>query len=124
MKRLVELDQETMYAKEVDVKRLKREAKVLRDYLLALPSERDDLALRQRILPFCDAAMAETLHLPLDVRDKPINVTRILDMGGDLPPGFEDLYSNFFVVAVGGDADVAHPIYRDGKVFAWMEFED
>jgi hypothetical protein len=123
VKRLVELDRETMYAKEVDVNRLKREARELRDYLLAMPVEQDRERLREQVLPFCDAALAGTLRLPIDVADKPINITRILDRDGYIPPGFEELYARFMNTAVGSRADSQHPVERDGKLWALMEFE-
>lgn len=123
-RRLVELNPVTMYAKEVDLRRLRREAGELRAYLMALSDEQDPEGLRGRVLPFCEAAISGNLELPLSPSEKPINIVRVLDSGGYLPKGFEELYARFFNTAQGSRAEVEHPIYKQGKVWAWMEFED
>jgi hypothetical protein len=124
MRRLVEIDPETFYAREVDTRRLKREAQELKTYLLELNPRDDTVGLRRLIMPFCDQALAGTLDLPVDVGRKPILTSRIEDMGGTVPPGFEELYARFFNTATGVRAEVEAPVHKDGRVWAWMEFED
>ncbi|WP_148044737.1 hypothetical protein [Stagnimonas aquatica] len=124
MKRLVELDLNTRYALEVDGLRLIREARDLQEYLVALKPSRVAELLRSKVLPFTSAALRGSLKVPLEPHANPIHVTRFEDMYGEpLPPGFEHLYACFFNTAVGARADVEHKIERDGRLWAWMEFE-
>lgn len=113
-----------MYAKEVDVVRLRREAKALLDFLWSLSPADDSIGLRSKVIPVCERALDGTLQIPLDVRDKPIDIPRLMDFGYELPKGFQDLYASFAVTATGARADVEHPVHKDGKVWGWMEFED
>ena len=122
-RRLVELNA-FFYSKEVDRKRLLREARDLRDYLLKLDPKDDQHDLRRRVLPFCEEALKGTLQLPVNVRQQPVDTTRILDIGGLLPDGFEELYARFFNTATGARAEVAQRFEKDGKTWAWMDFED
>lgn len=122
-RRLVELDPQTRYTKELDLKRLQREARDLQAFLLALKPEDDKLGLRKRILPFCESALDGRLTRPLHPSEKPLNIMRILDNGDTLPQGFEELYARFFNTALGARADVENKIAKDGKLWAWMEFE-
>lgn len=122
-KRLVELDQETMYAKEFDGVRLRREAANLKDFLNSLDPKEDKLGLRARVLPFCEAALKGEIKKPLGPREKPLNITRILDVGQSLPEGFEELYARFFNTVIGAQVDVEHVVRKDGKLWGWMEFE-
>lgn len=122
-KRLVELDKDTMYAKEFDVFRLKREAADLKTLLNALKPVGDQAGLRERLLPFCDAALNGSLKVPLHPRQEPINIMRVIDEGITLPDGFELLYSRFFNTALGAQVDVENVVHKDGKLWGWMEFE-
>jgi hypothetical protein len=122
-KRLVELDKDTMYAKEFDVVRLKREAAELKTFLTTLTPEDDQANLRARVLPFCEAALNGSLKAPLHPRQKPINIMRMIDEGISLPEGFELLYARFFNTALGAQVDVENVVHKDGKPWGWMEFE-
>lgn len=120
-RRLVEIDSSTYYAKEVDVKRLQREASALKALLLSLKD--DSLRLRDKIVPYCDKALNAELTLPLDPYDEPIHLNRLLDEGVELPEGFTQLYSQFFNTAMGARVDVENIVNREGRLFGWMEFE-
>lgn len=124
MKRLVELDPQTMYALEVDEKRLRREAAELKSYLDQLPDSQDQLNLKSTVMPFCDGALNGTMQFPIDTRMVPLNISRILDVGDPIPSGFEELYARFFNTAVGSRAEVRTPIHKNSKVYAYMEFEE
>ncbi len=123
MKRLVELDSETMYAREIDMHRLKREANALYDFLLNTPFEGEMNFLKEKILPYCVGALNGTIRFPISPNDEPLNLSRILDEGMKLPEGFLSLYSAFFNTAIGSRVDVERPIKENGKLMAWMDFE-
>lgn len=123
-RRLVEIDSRSFRSKEVDLMRLKREALELKDYLLRLQPEVDTIGLRGLVMPICETALAGTLALPLDPHQKPVLTTRVEDMGGKIPKGFEELYARFINTATGSRAEIETPIHKDGKVWAWMEFEE
>ena len=91
---------------------------------MSLPQSQISELLRRKVIPFTSAALKGTLSVPLEPSAKAIDVTRFEDMyDGSLPPGFEHLYACFFNTAIGARADVENKIEKDGKLWAWMEFE-
>jgi hypothetical protein len=123
-RQLVEIDRETMYAKRVDEKRMRREAAALREFLTRLSPAEDKHGLRKMVLPVCEAALNGKLRVPMSMRESPVNISRIEDVGGTVPPEFAELYSRFMNTTTGSRADTDHPVEKDGKLWAWMEFED
>lgn len=116
-RRLVELD-ENGYAREVDWKRLKKRALVLKAYLDNTPPPPEVPNLRERTMPLIVDALSGALQIPAQ---SPFNwETR----EGLLPAEFDLFWSNFFYIACGLDRDYANRIEKDGKVYAWVEFED
>ena len=121
MRRLVELDPVTFYTKEVDKVRLAREGRALKEYILSIPAAADKFDYRGRVLPIVEAALNDTLKLPLHASDEPLKyeLREVL-----LPEDFEELFARFFNTAIGARAEVENPVTRDNKLFAWMDFED
>lgn len=124
VKKLVELDAETMFTKVVDEKRLYREAEQLKGFLLTLNAENDANGLRDKLLPICDDVLTGKIRLPLKDEQLPVGAVQVLHWEGSLPAGFKKIYGAFYQTAVGGHVDFQEIISRDGKCFAWMEFED
>jgi hypothetical protein len=121
MRRLVEIDPDTFYAREVDAVRLKREGRELREYILNIPVGKDVFNYRQKVLPIVEAALNDTLKLPFSASDEPLSyeIREAL-----LPEDYAELHAAFFNTAVGEDADTDNTTERDGKLFAYMDFEE
>ena len=120
MKRLVEIDPVTMYAKEVDHLRLKREAKDLRKYLLTISGE-DRCNIKARVLPIVEAAINGTRHFPISPEDEPLKYEIIEGLVSEY---FHELYARFFNTAIGARVDLKEIQEKDGKSFAWTDFYD
>lgn len=121
MRRLVELDPETLRFTEVDRKRLRREGGALRAYLNGLTSENDRLGLRAQVGQLVDAVLRGTRTLPLDLCEVPFGRE---NTEGMLPRDFEELYAAFFVTALGEHREPPQIVEMEDKKWAWMDFED
>ena len=121
MRKLVELDPVSKRFMEVDTKRLNRAAQALKEYILAAPSEEEQqLRYSKEILPIVEAALNGTLDLPYRGY-----IPYVWEGGeGLLPPGYRSLEANFLVAVKGSHLDVPEIAVKDGKEYAWMEFED
>jgi hypothetical protein len=121
MRRLVQLDPETLRFTEVDRKRLRREGQALRAYLNGLTSENDRLGLRAQVGQLVDAVLRGARTLPLDLREVPFGRE---STEGLLSREFEDLYAAFFVTALGSHREPPQIVEKEGNKWAWMDFED
>lgn len=124
MKKLVELDPVAMTTKEFDETKIKRSAQALKDYLLKIASDDDVLHMKELVLPIVEQAISGTMNLPFDSRKKPL---RYESGEGLLPTEYSKLAAPFFVAISGMSglgSDLIDPIRKDGKIYAWMEFED
>lgn len=120
MRKLVELDANGRFM-EVDVKCLKRAALALKEYILAAPAEEEEqLHYRDEILPIVEAALNGALELPYR------GYRPYVWEGGEglLPRSYSRLEANFLVAVTGTPLDVPEIVVKDGKKYAWMEFED
>lgn len=123
MRKLVELDPASMMTKEFDLVKIRRSAEALRNYLLGLSSGDDQYRIRDLVLPIVEEALAGRLVLPFDVHEKPL---RYESVEGLLPQEYVNLSAPFFLSITGMSglgSDLIKPIHKDGKLFAWMEFE-
>jgi hypothetical protein len=124
MKKLVELDPVAKTTKEFDETKIKRSAQKLKQYLLKIAPDDDVLHITELVLPIVEEALSGTLQLPFDNRKKPL---RYESGEGLLPSEYSALAAPFFVAISGMSglgSDLIEPIRRDGKIYAWMEFED
>jgi hypothetical protein len=124
MKKLVELDPNTLTTKEFDCVKIARSATELRAYLLQLSPADDQFHIKDQVLPIVERALEGTLNLPFEVQQKPL---RYESTEGLLPREYNKLAAPFFVAIYGMSGlgtDALQPIHKDGKIFAWMEFED
>ncbi|MFZ5698951.1 MAG: hypothetical protein ACOY9J_09620 [Pseudomonadota bacterium] len=117
-KRLVELDKNGR-ATEVCWKRLRRRALVVKEYLDRNPGCPEIPNLRERAMPLVNAALDGTLIIP-NLRDP------FIWEGGEglLPADFNHVFNKFMNIVAGLDCDYANRVEKDGKVYAWVEFED
>lgn len=122
--RLVELDSKTKLSKVVDKKRLHHETEQLRNLLLTLTKDTDTLRLREKLLPICEGILDGKIESPLYSNDLPVKITRVFDSGEDFPDGFLEIYATFSITATGGRVDYDRCFVQDGKLWAWMEFDD
>ena len=124
MKKLVELDPVTRTTKQFDEVKIARSAQALKEYLLSLAPDGDHLHLRELVLPIVEKALSGRLDLPFDNRNKPLR----RELGeGLLPAEYNKLAAPFFVAISGMSglgSDLIKPIRKEGKIYAWMEFED
>jgi hypothetical protein len=122
MKRLVEIDPKTGITKEFDHKVIRLSAQALKDYLLNLKAEDDKYDLRGKVLPIVEDALTGNLRLPLDRRPLEYELTE-----GLLPGEYSRTSARFWVYAMGMGglgSELIQRIDKDGKAYAWMEFED
>lgn len=122
MKRLVEIDPNTGITKEFDQKAIRRSAQALKEYLLNLKTEDDEYNLREKVLPILEDALTGNLKFPLDRQPLQFELTE-----GLLPREYSRTSARFWVYAmgIGGlGSELIQPIHKDGKAYAWMEFED
>jgi len=78
----------------------------------------------ERVRSVIASALDGSLGLPIAVDEKPLNLAHLRDTGIELPSEFLELYSRFFNTATGSRIDTSKVEERDGKLFAWMEFEE
>jgi hypothetical protein len=122
MRRVVQLDPQTFFAMEIDTSRLAREAKELMRCISRIPAEMDADGYYRKLVPLCEAAIAGSLPLPLDVDRTPLNLAHLRDIGTELDAEFVELYARFMNTATGSRIE-GPPFKKDGKTWAWMEFE-
>ena len=124
MKKLVELDPISMATKEFDLIKIKRSARSLKEYLMQLGHEGDVYRIRERVLPIVEQAITGTLVLPFDNRKQPLLYEYT---EGLLPREYSRFAAPFFVSIAGLSglgSSLLEPIHKDGKIYAWMEFEE
>lgn len=124
MKKLVELDPVSMITKEFDETKIKRSAQALKEYFLKIAPDDNVLHMKELVLPIVEQALSGALELPFDNRKKPL---RYESGEGLLPAEYSKLSAPFFVAVSGMSglgSDLIEPIRKDGKIYAWMEFED
>lgn len=120
MRKLVELDTNGRFM-EVDAKCLKREAAALKEYILSASAEEEQqFRYRDEILPIVEGALNGTLELPYQGYRPYVWESS----EGLLPRKFFSLRANFIVAVTGTPLDIPEIVVKDGKKFAWMEFED
>lgn len=123
MKRLVEVDRDTRFALAVDEKRAFREAQALMNYLDKSGNELPE-PVRESVTVVVASILNGSLQLPIGLDAKPLNLAHLRDIGIDLPSEFLELYSRLFNTATGSRIDASKFEERDGRLFAWMQFED
>ena len=76
----------------------------------------------REVSPYLTKNRGECPSFPTN--DLPVKITRVFDSGEHFPDGFLELYATFSITATGGRVDYDRCFVQDGKLWAWMEFED
>jgi hypothetical protein len=123
MRKLVELDPESLRFTEVDPKRVRREALRLAASLKLLDPADDRWGVRRKIGRIVKRVLAGQERLPLVF---PFHgLTRQCDEDDHFPRAYADvLFDEFWMTASGGHRKPPVIFEKDGKKYAEMEFED
>lgn len=119
-RKLVQLDDDTWGWSEIDMVKLKRVANEFRTWLVTVDPDNDEFGFLKQDLPLVDAALSGMLQLPFK-RARPH--TRELGEGF-LPREYTRISAPFFNTIRGAHLIPPEIIEKDGKRYAWAEFED
>lgn len=120
IRRLVELDDEYGGWLEIDPVKLKRVTTEFKNWLMTVDPQNDPFDFLKKDLPLVNAALNNSLPLPYkgghphnwEVRE------------GLLPDKYHDFSAPFYNTIRGELYAPPEVIMRDGKYYAWTEFED
>jgi hypothetical protein len=119
-RRLIQLDDDTWGWSEIDMVKLKRVATEFKNWLNTVDPDNDPFGFVKQDVPLVDAALDGTMRLPFKGRH-PHN-WEIRE--GLLPEPYNDYSGPFYNTIRGAHLTPPEVIERDGKRFAWAEFED
>lgn len=119
-KKLVQLDDETWGWTEIDLIKLSRVAQNFMNWLENLKPEDDRFGYLKEDLPLVEAALKGTMSLPYKGTE-PHN-WEIRE--GLIPREYLAISSPFYNTIRGAHLTPPEIIERDGKRYAWLEFED
>ncbi|MDP2066525.1 MAG: hypothetical protein U1E02_09110 [Hydrogenophaga sp.] len=119
VRRLVELDGEYGGWLEIDPVKLKRVATEFKSWLLTVDPNNDPFGFLMRDLPLVEAALTGSLKLPSK------NYPHAKELGeGWLPDDYCEISAPFYNTIHGALYAPPEVIQKDGKYYAWCEFED
>lgn len=119
LRKLAELNGEYGGWLEIDPVRLKRVATEFRDWLLTINPSNDPYGFLKKDLPLVESALNGTMQLPF--YDSPHN-WEIRE--GLLPADYRKISAPFYNTVAGALYDPPEVIRKNGKYYAWVEFED
>lgn len=120
VKKLVELDGEYGGWLEIDPVKLKRVAAAFKNWLATVDPKDDTFGFLEKDLPIVESALNGLLTLPYkgghphnwEVRE------------GLLPDAYHEYSAPFYNTIRGALYETSKVIMKDGRYFAWTEFED
>lgn len=120
MRKLVELDGEFGGWLEVDPVKLRRVANEFKTWLLSVVPESDTFGFLQKDLPIVESALNGSMSLPYkgwephnwEIRE------------GLLSKDYRDISAPFYNTIRGALYDPPKVIIKNGRYYAWAEFED
>lgn len=120
MRKLVELDEVTWHFKEIDPKKLQRVGHIFRDWLFQIDPAQDKFGFLKQDLPLVEAALSGQLELPY---------RGYRPHGWELGEGllsmeYREISAPFYNAIRGAHLGVPKIIEKDGRRYAWLEFED
>lgn len=120
IRKMVELDGEYGGWLEIDPVRLKRVATAFKAWLLTIDPNDDPFKFLEKDIPLVDAALNGSLLLPFR-GNHPHNweIREAL-----LPDIYHDFSAPFYNTIRGSLYSPPEVIVKDGRYFAWTEFED
>ena len=118
IRKLVQLDDDG-WCMDIDMVKLRRVATEFRNWLVTVDPSGDPFGFLKWDLPLVEAALSEMLQLPFK-RGRP----HTRDLGeGLLPREYTRISAPFYNTIRGADRSV-ETVTKDGKRYAWVEFED
>lgn len=122
MQYLVKLDPNTYRYTQVDVVRLKREAKALLDFIHThIDPAHDEQGIWKWVVPLCEGVLQNRIKLPIPVEDRPLKY-QIRE--GLLPRDFEELYAPFLLTITGSPRSRTQEIVINGELYTYVDFEE
>jgi len=120
IRKLIELDGEYGGWLEVDLVKLKRVATEFKKWLLTVDPNNDPFEFLKYDLPMVESALNGQMALPYK-EGKPH--TRMWGEGL-LPREYTRIAAPFYLTIRGGLEETPEVIMKDGKYYAWAEFEE
>ena len=120
IRKLVELDDETWGWSEIDPVKLKRVSTEFKVWLETVDPNNDQFSFLRKDLPLVEAALNGSLTLPFKG-----NYPHSRELGeGFLPREYTKISAPFYSTIQGSHLVPPEVIEKDGKRYAWVEFED
>jgi len=120
MRKLVQLDDETWGWSEIDLAKLERVALDFKKWLLTVDPSDNSFGFLTQDLPLVEAALIGSMRLPYKGFEPH---TRELGEGG-LPREYTRISAPFYNTIRGVHLSPPEIIEKDGKRYAWAEFEE
>ncbi|MDQ1816576.1 hypothetical protein RBA41_25070 [Massilia sp. CCM 9210] len=121
-RRLVKLLGDTHRFAEIDERRLKRETRVLLDYITKnIDPDKDEHGIWRWVVPMCESVLAGTIHLPVPFSELPLKYEIRERL---LTPEFEKVLAEFRLTISGTPREVYEEIVIDGVKHAYVDFEE
>lgn len=120
IKKLVELDGEYGGWLEIDPVKLKRVAIEFKNWLMTVDSETDSFGFLKKDLPIVESALSGSMQLPF--RGTEPHNWELRE--GLLPKNYRNISAPFYNTIRGALYEPPKVIMKDGRYFAWTEFED
>jgi hypothetical protein len=119
-RKLVQLDEDTWGWTEIDMVKLKRVATEFRAWLVTVDPGSDSFGFLKWDLPLVDAALSGQMPLPYKGWEP-----HLRELGeGLLPREYTRISAPFYNTIRGAHLTPPQIIEKDGKRYAWAEFED
>lgn len=120
MKKLVELDGEYGGWLEIDPIKLRRVAEAFKEWLMTVDPRNDPFKFLEKDLPIVENTLSGLLTLPY--KDGHPHNWEVRE--GLLPEAYHDHSAPFYNTIRGALYEPPEVIMKDGRYFAWTEFED
>ncbi len=120
VRKLVQLDDETWGWSEIDPVKLKRVAGEFRAWLVKIDPQNDPFGFLRWDLPLVEAALSGAMRLPYKGWEP-----HAREIGeGLLSREYTRVSAPFYNTIRGAHLEPPRIVEKDGKRFAWVEFED
>lgn len=119
-RKLVRINDETLYFTEIDEVELKRVATIFEKWLLKIDPEHDPFQFLKKDLPLVKAALDGTLRIPYSATDP--HAWEIRE--GTIPSEYIEISSPFYNTIRGEHMVPPEIIEQDGHRYAWAYFEE
>lgn len=121
MQQLIKLDPKTHRYTQVDVIRLKREAKTLLDFIYTnINPANDEHGILKWVVPLCEKVLQDKVELPISIQDRPL---KYQVREGLLPRDFEELYAPFLITITGSPRNEVKELQINGEHYTYVNFE-